>query len=61
MAAVDCCAESRLSLRVMVCGIFLKKFQYEAKFYLLVLIFFLNVWIPEGFANDLSINVTKSS
>jgi len=27
----------------------------------LVLIFFLNVWIPEGFANDLSINVTKSS
>jgi hypothetical protein len=61
MADVDCYAESRLSLRVMVCGVFLIKFQYETKFYLLALIFFVNMWIPDGFANDLSINVTKSS
>jgi predicted amidophosphoribosyltransferase len=61
MADVDCYAEGRLSLRVMVCGVFLIKFQYETKFYLLALIFFVNMWIPDGFANDLSINVTKSS
>jgi len=45
----------------MVCGVFLIKFQYETKFYLLALIFFVIMWIPDGFANDLSINVTKSS
>ena len=28
---------------------------------LLELIFFVIIWIPNGFANDLSINVTKSS
>jgi hypothetical protein len=57
MADVDCYAEGRLSLRVMVCGVFLIKFQYETKFYLLALIFFVNMWIPDGFANDLSIQV----
>ena len=61
MADVDRYAESKLSLRVMVCGVFLIKFQYETKFYLLALIFFVIMWIPDGFANDLSINVTKSN
>jgi hypothetical protein len=61
MADVDCYAESKLSLRIMVYGVFMIKFQYETKFYLLELIFFVSMWIPDGFANDLSINVTKSS
>jgi hypothetical protein len=61
MADVDCYAETILSLRVMVCGVFPIKFQYETKFYLLALIFFVIMWIPGDFANDLSINVTKSS
>jgi len=43
------------------CGVFLIKYQYETKFYLLALIFFVIMCIPGGFANDLSINVTKSS
>jgi hypothetical protein len=60
MADVDCYAEGRLSLRVMVCGVFMIKFQYEIIFFLYRLNFFEFMWMPDGFANDLSINVTKS-
>jgi len=61
MADVGCYAEGRLSRRVMVCGVFLIKFQYVTRFYLLAMIVFVIMWCPDDFANDLSINVTKSS
>jgi len=57
IADVDCYAEARLSLRVKIRGVFLIKFQCETNFYLLVLIFFVLMWIQDGFENDLSINL----